>query len=111
MPVFFTNTPQLSENLKKASEKAQELIWELPLHKPYMNRLDSSVADLLNSSPEGYGGAITAALFLNEFVPEEIPWVHFDVMSWNVKSRPGRPVGGEAMGLLAVFNYLQHTYC
>ncbi len=110
VPVFFSNTLLLSENLKKASEKAQELIWELPLHKPYLNRLDSSVADLLNSSPESYGGAITAALFLNEFVPESIPWAHFDVMAWNVKPRSGRPVGGEAMGLLAIFNYLQHTY-
>lgn len=110
VPVFFTNTTVLSDGLRQASEKAEELIWELPLHKPYLSQLDSMVADIANSSPEGYGGAITAALFLNEFVPKDVPWVHFDVMAWNTRHRSGRPVGGEAMGLFAVYQYLQETY-
>ena len=110
VPVFFTNTTELSDCLKQASIDAEELVWELPLHKPYLNQLDSTVADIANSSPEGYGGAITAALFLNEFVPENIPWLHFDVMAWNTRHRSGRPIGGEAMGLFAVYTYLQDTY-
>jgi leucyl aminopeptidase len=81
----------------------------LPLHKPYLEKLRSNVADLSNSG-DSYGGAITAALFLNEFVPARIPWAHFDVMAWNLRWRPGRPIGGEAMGLFAVFKYLEMNF-
>ena len=54
--------------------------------------------------------AFSIALFLNEFVPEQLSWVHFDVMAWNLRARPGRPTGGEAMGLLAVFEYLEDEF-
>jgi leucyl aminopeptidase len=69
--------------------------------------LDSKVADLNNISDGPYGGAITAALFLSEFVRPETPWAHIDLMAWNVRARPGRPVGGEAMGLRAVFALIE----
>ena len=65
---------------------------------------------MVNSSSEGYGGAITAALYLNEFVSEGIQWAHFDVMAYNTRDRVGRPKGGEAMGLLATFTYLESRY-
>lgn len=110
VPVFFSNSRELATELANASEAAGEPIWQLPLHQPYRSQLDSSVADLLNSSPEGYGGAITAALYLNEFVPEGIPWAHFDVMAWNTRARPGRPCGGEAMGLFAVSHFLYNKF-
>ncbi len=51
-----------------------------------------------------------AALFLQEFVPEQTPWVHFDVMAWNNRALPGRPEGGEAMGIRAVFEYLRRRF-
>ena len=57
-----------------------------------------------------YAGAITAALFLKEFVPAGIPWAHFDLMAWNLKTQPGRPEGGEAMALRAVFGWLEQRY-
>jgi leucyl aminopeptidase len=110
VPVFFSNSTELAREMYDAGKEANELIWQLPLYKPYRSQLNSDVADLLNSSPQGYGGAITAALYLNEFVPETIPWIHFDVMAWNNRARPGRPKGGEAMGLFAVFNYLSQRY-
>jgi leucyl aminopeptidase len=110
VPVFFSNSDVLANELNIASSISGEPIWQLPLYKPYFSQLKSSVADLTNSSAEGYGGAITAALYLNEFVSDNIPWVHFDVMAWNTRSRPGRPVGGEAMGLLAVAQYLYSKY-
>jgi len=61
------------------------------------------IADIANASDSTFAGAVTAALFLKEFVPESIPWAHLDLMAWNTKARPGRPEGGEAMGLRAVF--------
>jgi leucyl aminopeptidase len=62
------------------------------------------------NSASGYGGAITAALYLNEFVAKDIPWAHIDLMAFNIRDRPGRPIGGEAMGLFAMFDYLQDRY-
>ena len=72
--------------------------------------LDSSVADLVNSSSSGYAGAITAALFLNNFVDSSIDWVHFDLMAYNLNTRPGKPEGGEAMAMRATFGYLEEKY-
>lgn len=109
IPVFFSNSRALSAKLQAASAESAELIWNLPLHKPYFEQLKSHSADFTNSGGS-YGGAITAALFLNEFVPQNIQWAHFDVMAWNNRQRSGRPIGGEAMGLFAVHAYLQ-TFC
>lgn len=109
IPVFFCNDKSLTAGLQNAAEVSGELIWNLPLHKPYFAQLKSNFAHMLNSGGS-YGGAITAALFLNEFVPERLPWAHFDMMAWNTRARAGRPVGGEAMGLFAVFRYLETVY-
>ena len=110
VPVYFSNHTALTQTLTTQAEKSQELIWALPLYKPYLKQLDSDYADLLNCSPESYGGAITAALFLNEFVPKQRKWLHFDVMAWNNQARAGRPKGGEAMGLFTLYDYLHNAY-
>ncbi len=110
IPAFFCNDQTLADALKDAADDVCDPIWQLPLHTPYRYMLDSSVADFTNSATSGFGGAITAALFLKEFVPDTIKWAHFDVMAWNNRSRPGRPKGGEAMGLRAVVEFLQREY-
>ena len=61
------------------------------------------VADIANVSDSPHAGAITAALFLQEFVTPDIAWAHLDIMAWNAASRPGRPEGGEALALRALF--------
>ena len=55
-------------------------------------------------------GAVTAALYLERFVPESIAWTHLDVYSWNDADKPGRPRGGEAQGLRAHFEFLRQRY-
>jgi leucyl aminopeptidase len=110
IPVFFTNQTDLQQQLAHSAAHTQELVWQLPLHQDYRKQLNSDCADLLNCSPEGYGSAITAALFLQSFVPEHIPWLHFDVMAWNNRARAGRPKGGEAMGLFTLYHYLEQRY-
>ena len=110
IPALFCNKNKLSSDIQRACENTGELLWPLPLHQEYRYQLDSSVADIANASPQGYGGAITAALYLNEFVEDEIDWVHIDVMAWNTRQRPGRPKGGEAMGLLVIYKFLQNRY-
>lgn len=110
IPIFFTPQADLGENLLRQSKQVQDLIWPLPLYEPYKKMLESSIADLNNSPTSSYAGAIAAALFLQEFVPPHLNWVHLDLMAWNLASRPGRPEGGEAMGLRAVWHYLKNTY-
>jgi len=107
VPAFFTNDEEIAEGLRKAAGDCHDPLWRLPLHEPYMDDLKSEVADIVNAPGHGYGGAIAAGLFLQRFIDKDIPWLHIDLMAWNRIARPGRPVGGEAMGMRAVFRYLQ----
>lgn len=107
---MFASDAGLATELALHAEAEKDPLWQLPLHEPYRNELKSEFADLLNCSTSGYGGAITAALFLREFVAAETPWLHFDIMAWNLRDRPGRPKGGEAMGIRAVFAWLKQRY-
>jgi leucyl aminopeptidase len=68
------------------------------------------VADLNNVGGGPFAGAILAALFLERFVEKTTPWAHLDVMAWNPSSKPGRPEGGEALGMRAVYSYLENRY-
>ncbi len=110
VPVLFSNDKDWAESLLDASRRSADLLWELPLFQDYKRLLESKVADLNNTARQPYGGAITAALFLEHFVEADTPWAHIDVMAWNVEARPGRPVGGEAMGLRAVYQALAERY-
>jgi leucyl aminopeptidase len=110
LPAMFCNHDGVAKALAASALEVHDPLWRLPLHRPYRELIDSRIADIANSGTGPYGGAITAALFLQDFVPQSIPWVHFDLMAWNLRSRPGRPEGGEAMALRAVFDYLQNRY-
>ena len=107
LPAMFCNDDGVAEALLAQGLAARDPVWRLPLHKPYRRLLDSPVADLNNISSGAHGGAITAALFLAEFVRPGTPWVHFDLMAWNLSSRPGRPEGGEAMALRATYALIE----
>jgi leucyl aminopeptidase len=99
LPALFSNNRELSLAIQRAGEDACDPVWALPLWQPYRDKLSSKVATLNNISEGPYAGAITAALFLNEFVSPKTPWAHLDFMGWNDSSRPGRPEGGEAQGM------------
>ena len=103
VPAIFCPDDDLAETVVAHASAVSDPLWRLPLWAPYRESLDSKVADINNISDGGYGGAITAALFLKEFVGDTRRWVHTDMMGWNVKARPGRPAGGDAMGLRAFY--------
>lgn len=107
---FFTDNDALSHDLMHHSGQEDDPIWRLPLYAPYTPLLKSSCADINNMGSEPFGGAIMAALFLKHFVTDPQKWVHFDVFAWNKSDRPGRPQGGEAMALRAVYAYLKKHY-
>ncbi len=109
LAAMFCNDDDLADDLLAAGRAVDDPLWRLPLHGDYNHLLKSKVADTLNSAASPYAGAITAALFLEKFV-SGIPWAHFDIMGYNVRNRPGRPEGGEAMAMRAVFRYLEQRF-
>jgi len=110
LPALFCNDDQLASDVLASGTSTSDPLWRMPLWPGYRKMIEGKVADITNSPEGGYAGAITAALFLERFVPEGTPWAHIDVMAWNVASKPGRPEGGEAMGLRAFTDMLLTKY-
>ena len=105
LPALFTNDDAWYEKLNSAATQSQDPIWRMPLWQPYHEMIKSKVGDIVNSGgPQA--GAITAALFLERFIPDGQAWMHIDTFAWNLSARAGRPYGGEALSLRAVFTML-----
>ncbi len=107
IPAFFSNNDQLASALEHSARQSYEVISRLPLYKPYLDFIKSDIADLSNAASSPLGGAITAALFLQEFVGKDIPWAHFDVMAMNTRDLPGRPKGAEASAFATVYHFIE----
>ena len=103
LPALFSNDDRLAECILRTGRKEQDPLWRLPLWPAYRRLIAGKTADITNAPDSGFGGAITAALFLQEFVEPSTSWAHIDLMAWNAVARPGRPEGGEAMGVRAVY--------
>jgi leucyl aminopeptidase len=80
---MFSNDDTLAAGIWRSSQLAGDLVWRMPLYQPYRSQLNSSVAERTNAA-DGFGGAITAALFLESFIGK-IPWAHFDIYAWKDK--------------------------
>ena len=106
---MFSSSDDVASAIGAAGNTVGDTVWRMPLHAGYKHMLDSKIADLVNSAASPYAGSVTAALFLQRFVGES-DWVHFDIMAFNTRTRPGHPEGGEAMGLRAVLHYLEEKY-
>ncbi len=109
LPAMFANDDALAAGLMGAAKQCGDPIWQMPLWDGYDEMLASDIADTANSGG-GFAGSVTAALFLRKFVPDGMAWAHFDTYAWRPTSKPGRPKGGEALGLRAVFRYLAEIY-
>ena len=110
LPAMFANDDDLAQDLRGAAKEVSDPVWHMPLWDGYDEMLKSEVADLANAADSPMAGAVTAALFLRRFVPEGVSWAHFDTFAWRPAAKPGRPKGGEAMGLRAVFAMLRRRY-
>jgi len=110
LPALFANQDDIADQVITAGRNVNDPLWRLPLWRPYRKMLESYLADMANSGASRHAGAITAALYLERFVPETTPWLHLDTYAWNDADRPGRPRGGEALGLRAFFAFLQKRY-
>jgi leucyl aminopeptidase len=106
LAALFCNDEPLARSLLDAAAAEEDPMWRMPLWRPYRKMIDSKIADINNVSESPHAGAITAALYLQEFIEPEIPWAHLDVMAWNLQSRPGRPEGAEATALRALYAHI-----
>lgn len=110
LPALFSTDDTLADALLAGGIDMDDPVWRLPLYAGYDKMLKSSVADTMNSSASGFAGAITAALFLQKFVPTGTAWAHFDTYAWRAASQPGRPEGGDALGLMAAYAALKARF-
>ncbi|HUA80273.1 MAG TPA: leucyl aminopeptidase family protein [Dyella sp.] len=110
LPALFANDDALADDALACSNEVADPLWRLPLWRPYRKLLDSYLADFTNTGTSRHAGAITAAVFMERFIPDGTPWLHLDTYAWNDGDRPGRPRGGEAMGLRAIFALLSKRY-
>jgi leucyl aminopeptidase len=110
LPPFYTHDDALAADIAAASVSQSDPLWRMPLWKPYDGWLDSKIADVNHVSDGPFAGSITAALFLARFVDKAKAWVHFDVYGWAPKPRPGRPVGGEAQAIRALYHILKTRF-
>jgi leucyl aminopeptidase len=110
LPALFANQDELADDIATASKSVTDPLWRLPLWPGYSDMLKSSIADLNNAGEGGMAGAVTAALFLQKFVPDEVAWAHLDTFAWRPSAKPGRPKGGEALGLRTAWELLRTRY-
>jgi leucyl aminopeptidase len=110
LPATFVNDDQLAGGIEAAAKQVADPVWRMPLWDGYDEMLKSDIADLSNAADSPMAGSVTAALFLHRFVPEGVPWAHLDTFAWRPAARPGRPKGGEALGLRAVFAMLSERF-
>ena len=106
LPVLFANDDELAESLLRHGRTEGDPFWRLPLWQPYRKMLDSKVADIANCEPGSFAGAITAALYLAEFISPQTRWLHVDTYGWTAGKGAGRPDGGEPLGLRALFAFV-----
>ncbi|TXK59792.1 leucyl aminopeptidase family protein [Alkalisalibacterium limincola] len=110
LPALYSNDEALAADYLKAAADSRDPLWRMPLWQPYLNYLKSPIADWANSGASRMAGSITAALYLQRFVPAGLPWAHSDVFAWSEADRPGHPVGGDAQGLRAAYTLLKARY-
>ena len=110
LPPLFANDDGLAKDLLDAAEQVSDPLWRMPLWGHYEEMLASDVADIGNASDSPMAGAVTAALFLQKFVPEDMAWAHLDTFAWRPSAKPGRPKGGDALGLRAAWQMLLSRY-
>jgi leucyl aminopeptidase len=110
LPAMFSNDDDLAARLEAAAGDVDDPLWRMPLWDAYDEMLKSDIADIANASATPFAGAVVAAMFLKRFVKPETRWAHFDTFAWRPNARPGRPKGGDALGLRATFAMLKDRY-
>ena len=110
LPALFCRSMDMAREIVDLGLAQHDPLWHLPLWAGYHGGIESDIADIVNTGRGPQAGAINAALFLEDFVPGDIDWLHIDLFAWNDASRPGRPAGGEAQTIRTLLAWLQQRY-
>jgi len=110
LPPLYARDSTAARELQDLSFEREDPLWHMPLFDGYRSQIQPSMADLSNTGTSKFAGSVTAALFLDHFVAADRDWMHLDIYAWNLGDRPGRPGGGEAQGLRAIWGWLQSRY-
>ena len=110
LPPIYARDAVQARAIQDLSFALEDPLWHMPLFQPYCSYIQPAIADLSNSGTSKFAGSLTAALFLDHFVDPHVDWYHLDIYAWNLGDRPGRPAGGEAQGLRALWGWLKDEY-
>ncbi|MDD3029935.1 MAG: leucyl aminopeptidase [Alphaproteobacteria bacterium] len=112
---LFSNDDTLSDQLTRSGKRSGELLWRFPMTEAFDRVMDSSVADMRNTSSAKGAGSITAAQFLQRFIKEGTPWAHLDIAgtAWQEKGKPLCVGGATAFGVRLldrfIADYAEHA--
>jgi leucyl aminopeptidase len=110
LPAMFTDDEELARDMARHGKAENDPVWQLPLWERYNCLFESKIADLNNAGSSGFAGSITAALFVKRFVERAKCHAHFDIYAWTPSARPGRPFGGEAHAIRALYGLIRERY-
>jgi len=110
LQALYCDDDNVAAGMLEAGARVGDPLWRMPIWRPYRKQIDGKCADLNNVAQGTFAGSIIAALYLAEFVSRETRWAHLDIMASNPAAKPGRPEGGEATGLRALYAYLRRRY-
>ncbi len=110
LPALFCRDMPMARAIVDLGLDLGDPLWHLPLWRDYHAGIESEIADIVNTGRNAMAGAINAAIFLEDFVPGGLDWLHIDLYAWNDAQRPGRPVGGDAQTLRTLLAWLERRY-
>ena len=107
VPVY-TRDDALAADARRARRRSSPIrSGACPSGRPTWRCSIPRVADINNAGSSRHAGSITAALFLSRFVPDGPRWLHSDIFAWTPATKPGRPEGGEAQAIRALYSLLK----
>jgi len=109
---LFSNDDGLSDALYKSGIETNEKVWRMPLHDDFDKELDSPFVDLKNIGAGRYGGSVTAAQFLQRFVPPKTKWAHLDIAgtTWKNSGDILNSKGATGFGLTLIADFIDRYF-
>jgi len=106
---LFGNSERLSSHIRTAGSAVEERCWPMPIFPEHLAELKSSFADVKSIGEGRYGGASTAAAFLQKFIDDGVEWVHLDIAGPAMYSKPRdyMPKGGTGFGVQTLLEFLR----
>ena len=109
---LFCNDDKLADTLYKSGLDTNEKVWRMPLHDDFDKELNSPFVDLKNIGAGRYGGSVTAAQFLQRFVPKNTKWAHLDIAgtTWKNGGDIMNNKGSTGFGLTLIADFINKYF-